>query len=66
MNGIDTPWMDEPIAWTGEAQDNAAQWDPRGLELEEENFRRQHAAALAEARDEAHTEDAARQARPHD
>ena len=53
MNGTDTPWMNEPIAWTGQAQDNASQHDPRCC-LEEENFRRQRAAVLADAWDEAH------------
>jgi hypothetical protein len=66
MTPTDTPWMDEPIAWTAEAQDNAAQWDPRCLELEEEHCRHQDADALAEAWDEAHAEQAARQTRPHD
>jgi hypothetical protein len=61
-----TPWMSEPIAWTGEAQDNASQWDPRVLELLDELYSRQDADALAEAWDEAHAEDAARQARPRD
>jgi hypothetical protein len=61
-----TPWMSEPFAWTGEAQDNASQWDPRVLELEDELYRREYACAMAEAWDQAHAEDAARQGRPHD
>jgi hypothetical protein len=61
-----TPWMDEPIAWTGAEQDNAAQWDPRVLELRDELCSRLDADRLAEAWDEVHAKDAARQARPHD
>ena len=67
----------DDMDWTAEDLDTAAEHDPRCLELQEENRRRQDACALAEAWDEAHAEDQARrreaganaaahQTRPHD